>query len=410
MSHDRALARAAPVAADPDADAARLAQTLLRWACAAGASALHLQRGAADARIVARIDGDLRHVAACTPQLLDAIAPQLVRQALAPPAGVQLDDLIARHAFTAMLVPVSGPGPGGPGRALRLGIRDRGEPCRSLAELGLAEREHALLAQVVRQPQGLVLVAGPARSGKTTTLYALLEAVDPLQRLVHTVEAPVARRRPRWLQHEAGPEGQGLCADRVRAALSAVLSDDPGALLVDASRLELPAPELLGAVAAGWLVVCPVACERAHEAFAHFQALGVAPAELARHLALVIAQRLVRRLCPACAVPDASPEMRSVLARAANSWLAGVPVKAMAAAPGGCAACAGRGYRGRLLLAEVLDVDAGVRALAADACAGHAMERSLYAEGQSLWDQGIGLLAAGCTSLQALRSVLREPR
>jgi general secretion pathway protein E len=144
--------------------------------------------------------------------------------------------------------------------------------------------------------------------------------------------------------------------------------------------------------------------------FWHFQARGTGPAELARHLALVIAQRLVHRLCPDCAVPDASPELRAVLARAANSWLAGVPVQAKVARPGGCAACAGRGYRGRLLLAEVLDVDAGVRALAAEGFAGHDMERSLYAEGQSLWDQGIGLLAAGRTSLSALRSAMREPR
>jgi len=413
---------AALPALSPAQDAiARLAHTLLCWACAAGASALHLQRTGADARIAARIDGDMQPVASCSPSVLDAVAHRLLEHTLVFPAPGDAGALLARHAFSACLSSGASEADGTVARALRVDIRDLNAPQRRLGDLGLGEREQALLVQALRQPQGLVVVAAPARAGKTTTLYALLDTVDALARGVHTIEAPVARWRPPW-QQQAAAAAAGLGAARQRGApaaamdlalagaLSRVLADHPGVLLLDGARLELPTRELLGAAGAGWLVLCPVAVERAHHVFGHFQAQGIAAVDLARHLVLVVAQRLVRCLCPACAMPDHSPELRSVLARAVNSWLGSTPVHVLTARPGGCAACSGRGYHGRALLCEVLDVDAGVRALAAEGLLGEDMERSALADGQSLWDQGLGLLAAGRTSLDALRAALREPR
>lgn len=277
-----------------------------------------------------------------------------------------------------------------------------------LVDLGLEPDDLAIVKRTVVQPQGLVLVAGPVRGGRTSTLHAMLDAIDPVERGVRTIEMPAAWRRDAWRQW-APTEPDGLSRKQLRATVARLMAEDPGVLLLDVAGVRLPMRRLLAAAESGWLVFAPVAMERAVHVFGHYRARGIAPADLARSLQLVLAQRLVRTLCDHCAQPDDTAELRSVVARAANTWLRAESVGARSARPGGCERCGGSGHRGRALLYEVLEVGAGVRAMAGEGLIGQEMELSALGEGRSLWDHGIRLLARGRVSLRTLRAALREP-
>jgi general secretion pathway protein E len=383
-----------------------VAETLLCWACAEGASALRLRWSADEAGVSALIDGARIAIANCSPGALDAIARALVQRLANAPGEHALGKLLDGHEITFRPVHA-----GGGGRTLDLSLRERKPPRRSLGQLGFAATDIDTIARVLEQPQGLVLVAGGARSGRTSTLYAMLEMVDPLAHEVHTVESGVWRWNAAWQQIDIGPAHDAGASRRRREAIERVLAHaGPGVLMVDGDWPADCLRGLSGAVAAGWRILLPATLERAHHAFDHFDALGVAPAQMARQLSLVLAQRLARTLCRECAQPDDSAELRAAVARAANSWLDGQPIQARRASAAGCARCRGTGYRGQTLLYELLELDARMRALAADKANAAEMEQNALADGHSLWDQGIRQVAGGAISLASLRAALREPR
>jgi len=147
---------------------------------------------------------------------------------------------------------------------------------------------------------------------------------------------------------------------------------------------------------------------RAAHAFAYCRDHGVPLDAVSRHLLLVMAQRLVPRLCSACRRPDDSPELRAALARASNSWLADTHIAAAQAHAPGCGQCRG-GVAGRVLVYEWLPADAGVRAMIEAGAIGLELEQALFADGRSLWDEGLRQVACGQISLAHLRQAVREP-
>jgi type II secretory ATPase GspE/PulE/Tfp pilus assembly ATPase PilB-like protein len=243
---------------------------------------------------------------------------------------------------------------------------------RSLAQLGLETADEAAIQRLVQQPLGLVLVVGPRRSGLSTTLAALAGVL------------PV-------------PSG-------------AACGSEPDLLLLDPPPAPAALRRAIASIPVGRRVFSSLPLERAAHVFGHFRALGLSPALLARDLQLVIAQRLVRRLCVACRQPDRSADLRGAMAQAANSWLADTAWEAFCARTGGCAQCAGQGTAGHVLAYELMAVDSGVRALAEQGAIGLDMEQALFADGRSLWERGLRLVACGLCSLDALRAAVREPR
>jgi type II secretory ATPase GspE/PulE/Tfp pilus assembly ATPase PilB-like protein len=242
----------------------------------------------------------------------------------------------------------------------------------SLEALGFLPADLAPVRRALRAPQGLVLVVGPRRSGLSTTLAALLGAVP----------------------------GSAPCS---------AAGNDPGVLLLDPSPSPAAARRAIASITVGRRVFSSLALERAAHVFGHFRAAGLHPALLARDLLLVVAQQRLARLCGACRQPDPSADVRHALAQAANSWLEGTVIAACRARPGGCEQCRGSGYAGHALAYECLIVDSAVRAMAEQGAIGLAMEQALFADGRSLWDHGLRLLAQGSCSLDSLRSAVREP-
>jgi len=212
-----------------------------------------------------------------------------------------------------------------------------------------------------------------------------------------------------------GPRHSGLSTTlaALRAALpleaTPAAGAHPGLLLLDPPPSPAAARRAIAAIPAGHRVFSSLALERAAHVFGHFRTIGLSPALLARDLLLVVAQRRVPRLCPACRQPDRGAGPRHALALATNSWLAGTAVEACLPKPGGCASCAGCGYAGHALAYEVMAVDSGVRALAEQGTVGLELEQAVFAGGRSLWDHGLRLVARGVCSLHSLRAAVREP-
>lgn len=252
-------------------------------------------------------------------------------------------------------------------------------PGDGLAALGLEPDDERRVRRALCEPLGIVLVAGPRNSGLGATLQALAQVAATT----------------------AGSHPQGHGHGGIDREADLVLDPPPAGVVLRSA---------CASASAGRRVFASVHLERAAHVFGQFQAHGTPPALLARDLLLCLAQQRVRRLCRACRLPDPAPELRAVLAQAANSWMAGVPSAPCRPCPGGCPQCAGTGHDGHALAYELLLVDSGVRALAEQGLIGLAMEQALFADGHSLWDSGLRLLARGQCALHDLRAALREPR
>lgn len=266
-------------------------------------------------------------------------------------------------------------------------------------ELGFRDYAREAVARLAELGHGTVLVCGPAGAGKTTTLYALLARIVERRgddRNICSVEDPVEYALDGVHQVPVRREG-GVTFAR---ALAALLRQDPGVLLVGEVRDPETAAIAVEAGMTGHLVLSSVHAGRAAEALVRLVDLGVEPYLVGGSLRGVVAQRLVRRVCAACAEPDPdAPERLDRLALdGPGDWTRGA----------GCPACRGTGYDGRLPLVEVLEVDDAV----ARAVVGRSGARDLEARllgGRSLRSEGIAAARAGRTSLEELsRAIERE--
>jgi type II secretory ATPase GspE/PulE/Tfp pilus assembly ATPase PilB-like protein len=239
--------------------------------------------------------------------------------------------------------------------------------CRilKLDESGYAAEDLEAIRRAIHAPDGLVLLVGPAGSGRRTTLHSMLEDLEPSRRrviLIETIAAPAV------------------------------------------------AQFAIQAAQAGYLVMSAIGLARACSAVAELGRLQVTAAQVIDGLSLVIAQRLIARLCPDCSVPDERELVRRALTGALNTWLSGHAVRARRAAPGGCPQCAHTGYHGRILAYELLEIDARARGLIASGVDPVELEHALLAGGTSIWDRGLKRVADGITSFDALLAAVRRPR
>lgn len=288
---------------------------------------------------------------------------------------------------------------------------------QTLCELGFDAHDLAEIRRIVRQPEGIILAIGPAGSGRTATLHALLDTFDPDRARTRSAECATRQRPPEWWRYETGDKGNkghNNGRDPRAEQLRRMLRSRPEAvLLAEIDSYEM-AQTVLRAALAGCRVFSAMEGGRAYHAFARFRAWGVAPADLADQLLLVVAQRRVRALCRHCAVLDESEAVREALARATDGWQSPLgarePMDVRMAKSGGCSHCGGEGYRGQAMVYEWIEVDSAVRSLIEEGVAATELERRLLSDGRCLWDRGLRLIANGRTSLDALRASVREPR
>jgi general secretion pathway protein E/type IV pilus assembly protein PilB len=277
------------------------------------------------------------------------------------------------------------------GENLVIRLLDRPNHLLDIGALGFESHLAAQLRQFAQHPQGLIVISGPTGSGKTTTLYALLQGLDSRRCNIMTLEDPVEAVLGGIRQTPIREEiGFGF-ADGIRA----LMRQDPDVIMVGEIRDEATAHMALRAALTGHLVLTTLHSHDSLGIVSRLLDFGVAPGLLAESWRAGLAQRLLRRLCPDCAAPQ--PITHAAIDCYHQAQL--TPPDRLSL-PTGCPACDHSGYRGRLAVGELLPISATLSDLIASGANRQLLRQQALQDGQrTLRQQGLTLAATGQTSL-----------
>ncbi|MFM0024378.1 GspE/PulE family protein [Paraburkholderia azotifigens] len=393
-----ATTRLALPTATPDADsppAVRLLADTLQEAARLNASDLHIEPMEHGWRMRLRVDGVLHELVRPPAHLRDAFITRvkvLARMDIAerrvpqdgrlrlPIAASRVEDYRVNSLPTLF------------GEKLVLRRLEALPADLSLDSLGLAPGQRDIVDRSIRAPHGLVLVTGPTGSGKTMSLYCFLQLLNAESRNLCSVEDP-AEIQLAGINQVSVREKAGLT---FAVALRAFLRQDPDVIMVGEIRDEETADVAVKAAQTGHLVLSTLHTNDAPAAIARLIDIGVEPYNLAAALRLVTAQRLVRRLCPACrrASSETSASLRA----------AGVPDDQVTDwrpyVPQGCQSCHGIGFRGRVGIHQTMPVSDAMRELIVARAGTHEIARQAHIEHvQTLREAALARAFDGTTSL-----------
>ena len=366
----------------------RLVDVLLSDAVKRGASDIHFEPEAGFLRVRYRIDGVLRQVRSLHRGYWSAIAVRLkvmcgmnIAETRAPQDG-RMTLSVAGHDIDYRVSSL----PTAHGENIVLRVLDRSRGIVALDALGMSPGALAELRRMMERPEGVILVTGPTGSGKTTTLYSILAHLDREAINIMTLEDPVEYPMTRIRQTSVNEAVKLDFANGVRS----LMRQDPDLILVGEIRDADTAAMTFRAAMTGHQVYSTLHANSAVGTIARLLDIGVTPGVLAGNIIGIVAQRLVRRLCPTCRKPAASPgggaspenggragpaggqpaagatEGEARLGAEAGGgpaaeaeWYAAHPPFL----PAGCPDCDHQGFRGRIALTEVLRFDAELDAL-----------------------------------------------
>jgi len=337
-------------------DAVQVLDHLVRRAVAMEASDIHIEPKRDALRVRYRIDG----VMVAQGQLPLDIAPPLTtrvkvlsRMDMTERRTPQDGQFSLEFGSTNMVHLRASTFPGIHGETLVLRVL-LGHQVLPVDKLGMSEGDVENITRLVSRPSGLVIVCGPTGSGKTSTLYSMLQVMNTAERSVVTLEDPIEVEFPDITQGQANVR-QGFT---FAAGLRAILRQDPDVILVGEMRDAETAQIALQASLTGHLVLTTLHTSDAIETVMRLVDLGVEPWIVANSLLAVIAQRLVRVICDTCAK---SYELPNEISSADDRVLLpkGTPLRRAA----GCPKCHQTGYRGRMGIFEMLEVDDDLRDL-----------------------------------------------
>jgi type IV pilus assembly protein PilB len=279
------------------------------------------------------------------------------------------------------------------GESAVLRILDAGRSPLSLDDLGMHPDDRARVETALQLTHGAILATGPTGSGKTTSLYALMELVRTPENTLTTIEDPVEYRLHGVNQIQVS-ERAGLT---FATGLRAIVRADPDVIMVGEIRDRESAHIAIDAALTGHQVLSTLHTNDAPSAPMRLVDMGIEPYLVASGINCVIAQRLVRRLCPTCKKPVRVPGQ--------SVGLSGGEVEIFE--PGGCSLCRYTGYRGRLGLYEVMDVTEEVGAAIVARATSNEISRVAVSQGmRTLRDDGFAKVRAGTTTLVELARVL----
>ncbi len=363
-----------------------------------GASDIHIEPAEHDVVVRYRIDGHLRVVNRLQPQRL--ILPMIAR--LKVMAGLDIserrlpqDGRIVVREFVREAADFDlriSTAPMNYGEKAVMRIMDKQKSVRPLHELGMSEANLALYRSKMTAPYGMILHVGPTGSGKSMTLYAALNEIATPARNIQTAEDPIEYTLPGLNQLQVRPD-IGLTFAR---ALRSFLRQDPDVILVGEIRDKETAQTAIEAAMTGHILLSTLHTNDAASTVARFLEMGIEPYMVSSSLVMVCAQRLLRRLCPSCRVPQAPDERVRHLLGLAVGDTADVHV----AGPG-CEACKGLGYAGRIGIHELLVPDDGLRTLiSAPGVTAAAIKRVAMAGGMTtLYQDAMAKVRAGICGL-----------
>jgi type IV pilus assembly protein PilB len=274
----------------------------------------------------------------------------------------------------------------GEGAVMR--ILDKGVVVQNLDSLGMGSTEQDSFARAIKRPHGAVLVTGPTGSGKSTTLYAALSVLNDGARSIITIEDPVESRIAGIKQMQVAPKA-GVTFD---TGLRSMLRADPDVIMVGEIRDRETAHIAVEAALTGHLVLSTLHTRDAPSALGRLTDMGIEPFLISSAIDCVVAQRLVRLLCPHCKRPASLPESVLLEYDLADSQ----PYE-----PVGCSRCSGSGYRGRVGLYEVMTVTEEIRTQILQHASVDEIAATAASQGmRRLHDDGIDKVRAGLTSIE----------
>lgn len=346
----------------------QLTDRILHDAVRQGASDIHIEFFPGHGWVRTRVDGTLREWGRLPPELEQDLVGHIKARStgmdsvnrLAPQDGRLTMRMEGRGARRQVEFRVSTmPTVNGEKAVLR--VVDQNTQSLALADLGFAGASLETLMRAMRQAWGMVLVTGPTGSGKSTTLYSMLSALACPEVNIVTIEDPVERRIPMVTQIPIRRTDDQRTNLSYASALRFLLRQDPNVMMIGEIRDAETAEMATGAAMTGHLLLSTLHTNDAPSAVSRLLDMGVEPYNVAGTLRLVIAQRLVRRICGECREP-CEPEP-ALLA------LAGVEPRRLGSVRfmrgRGCEACGGTGYRGRIGIFEMMEVDDAIRRLIA---------------------------------------------
>lgn len=285
------------------------------------------------------------------------------------------------------------------GEKLVIRLLDKSNLNVRMEQLGFRDQPLDVFKRMLRQPYGLVLVTGPTGSGKTTTLYSALDLLRSPETNLVTVEDPVEYQMDLINQIHVN-DSVGLTFAR---ALRSILRQDPDIIMVGEIRDEETARVAVQAALTGHLVLATLHTNDAPGAVSRLLDMNIEPYLLSGALVGVVAQRLARKVCPACAAkyhPEPSLlEEAGLLDKVGRAFRHGT----------GCRECHDTGFRGRLGVYEVMEVSPQIRRLIHQGAASHQLRDVARQQGvRTLSEEGAELALSGSTSLEEILRVTRN--
>jgi type IV pilus assembly protein PilB len=386
-----------------DAPIIRLVTRMFHQALEMRASDIHVEPGHGRVRIRYRVDGMLRSVAEHPAHLhaplvsrLKIMASMDIAEKRKPQDGrIGLEIEGRTIDVRASILPSNH------GESIVMRLLDRSKSLISLRELGFEDSDYKWFRRVIRRPNGIVLVTGPTGSGKTTTLYAALSELNRPDVKIITAEDPVEYHIRGINQVQVNPK-IGLSFARI---LKAMLRAAPNIILVGEIRDPETAEIAIQAALTGHLVFSTLHTNDAASALTRLVDIGIKPFLVSASIQAVIAQRLVRRLCAECAQEYAPAQGELEALGLDPRLLAGRRLRR----PRGCRACEGTGYRGRVALFELLEMDNALRELCFRGASLDEVRRSAASTGalHGLLADGARKVVDGRTSLVEVMRVTR---
>lgn len=389
--------------ADSDeAPVIQLLNAILAEAFLAKASDIHFEPADNDLKIRFRIDGILKPRFSPPKEIQKPLITRIkvmahldIAQQRLPQDGRIKIKMGGRHIdLRVSTLPVAG------GERLVLRILDKSSILLNLESLGMQDPLLSSFKELLRYPEGMILVTGPTGSGKTTTLYSALNCLDAQSLNIMTIEDPVEYKLPGISQMAVNPKINLTFASGLRH----ILRQDPDIILVGEIRDSETASIAVQSALTGHLVLSTLHTNDAPSAIPRLVDMGIEPYLLSSALMGVLAQRLVRLLCPSCkTLTDLSPFEKKFLG------LKGKNIPEALYRPVGCPSCQGIGFKGRIALYELMTLSSALREKLSHNLSSKELFKIAESEGMiPLRQSGVSLIIQGLTTIEEVLQATRN--
>jgi type IV pilus assembly protein PilB len=379
----------------------RLVNLILSDAARSGASDVHIEPQETVVQVRERVDGLLREVLTIPHHLQDQTISRIkIISGMDIAERRKPQDGRSRLRFEGRRIDLRvSTLPTQFGEKVVIRLLNAANAILAMDQLGLSPENLQLVDSFLSRPQGMILVTGPTGSGKTTTLYAALNAIKSPTNNIITLEDPIEFQVPGVNQTQINPRAGVTFATGLRS----VLRQDPNVILVGEIRDQETADIALQAAQTGHLLLSTVHTNDAPATITRLFDLGIQPFVIASSLVGIVAQRLVRRICPTCSVPQ-RPGDDAV--EKTGGWMR-LPARGRWVTGKGCDHCEHSGLKGRLAVHEVLQINVEVRELISNRASEQAIRTAARRAGMhTLLEDGIAKAAAGLTSLEEVLRVV----